>query len=169
MIYYLRRSHTGFRATTALLSKFIRITVETGLTCATFAILDLSLFLAFQQNNYHLAPSIALSKIYANSLLVVSVASQPSPVPYHSKGQIQVLNVRVQIMGGRNGDSRTAITIGSSTVDNFSARYPNEASHKMNAPISVTISESQITAADNIELGIVPPGDVSLLHMLQAR
>lgn len=80
---------------------------------------------------------------------------------------MQVLNVRVQIVGGRNSDNPTAITIGSSTVDNFSAKYPNEASHKMNAPISVTISESQITASDNIELGIVPPGDVSLLHMLQ--
>lgn len=75
MIYYLRRSKTGFRATTTLLSKIIRITLETGLACATLAILDLALFLAFQENNYHLAPSIALSKIYANSLLVVSVDS----------------------------------------------------------------------------------------------
>lgn len=71
MIYYLRRSRTGFQATRTILSKFIRITVETGLTCATFAIIDLSLDLAFKNNNYHLAPSIALSKIYANSLLVV--------------------------------------------------------------------------------------------------
>lgn len=73
MIYYLHKSQTGFRATTTLLSKFIRITIETGLTCATFAVLDLALFLAFENNNYHLAPSIALSKIYANSLLVVSI------------------------------------------------------------------------------------------------
>lgn len=78
MIYYLHKSQTGFRATTTLLSKFIRITVETGLTCATFAILDLALFLAFENNNYHLAPSIALSKIYANSLLVVSVIQIPT-------------------------------------------------------------------------------------------
>lgn len=80
MIYYLQRAKTGFRTTTTLLSKFIRITVETGLTCAIFAILDLSLDLAFKKNNYHLAPSIALSKIYANSLLVVRMISHGLPV-----------------------------------------------------------------------------------------
>lgn len=83
MIYYLHKSNTGFRATTTLLSKFIRITVETGLTCATFAILDLALFLAFEQNNYHLAPSIALSKIYANSLLVVSTINLHTTHKYY--------------------------------------------------------------------------------------
>ncbi|KAF8995093.1 hypothetical protein BDQ17DRAFT_1430595 [Cyathus striatus] len=71
MIYYLSRSRTGFRTTNILISKIIRVTVETGLICAAFAILDLAFFLRWQDNNYHLAPSIALSKLYANSLLVV--------------------------------------------------------------------------------------------------
>ena len=71
MMYYLHKARTPFAQTTALITKFIRITVETGLICATFAILDLSFFIAYKENNYHLAPSIALSKIYANSLLAV--------------------------------------------------------------------------------------------------
>lgn len=71
MMYYLHKSKTGFKRTAALLSRFIRITVETGLICAAFAILDLSFFVAFKENNYHLAPSIALSKLYSNSLLAV--------------------------------------------------------------------------------------------------
>ncbi|KAH8079081.1 hypothetical protein BXZ70DRAFT_1050981 [Cristinia sonorae] len=84
MMYYLHKSKTGFKQTGALLSKFIRVTVETGLICATFAILDLAFFLAFKNNNYHLAPSIALSKLYSNSLMAV-------------------FNARVHIAGGRNG------------------------------------------------------------------
>lgn len=74
MIYYLHRSNTGFRSTSTILSKFIRLTLETGLLCATFAILDLAFYCAFQSNNYHLAPSIPLSKLYTNSLLVVRLA-----------------------------------------------------------------------------------------------
>ncbi len=71
MIWYLHRSNTGFRSTSTLLSKFIRLTLETGFLCAAFAILDLSFYCAFQTNNYHLAPSVPLSKLYSNSLLVV--------------------------------------------------------------------------------------------------
>ncbi|KAF9003562.1 hypothetical protein BDQ17DRAFT_1355537 [Cyathus striatus] len=82
MIYYLSRERNGFRSTNVLIARVIRVTVETGLICAAFAILDLSFFLKWRDNNYHLAPSIALSKLYSNSLLVV-------------------LNSRVRIVGGR--------------------------------------------------------------------
>ena len=71
MIYYLNQSRTGFRSTNVILAKFVRLTIETGTICATFAVLDLVFFLVYQHNNYHLAPSIALSKLYSNSLLVV--------------------------------------------------------------------------------------------------
>ncbi len=72
MIFYLQKSNTGFRQTNTIVSKFIRLVIETGFLCAAFAILDLSFYVAFQENNYHLAPSIPLSKLYSNSLLVVS-------------------------------------------------------------------------------------------------
>ncbi|KAF8995226.1 hypothetical protein BDQ17DRAFT_1203596, partial [Cyathus striatus] len=54
MIFYLSRARNGFRSTNVLITKIIRITVETGVICAAFAILDLSLFLGWRNNNYHL-------------------------------------------------------------------------------------------------------------------
>ncbi|THU87440.1 hypothetical protein K435DRAFT_762603 [Dendrothele bispora CBS 962.96] len=93
MIYYLSRSRSGFRATNAILSKLIRITVETGFITAALAVVDLSMFLAFEQANYHLTPSITLSKLYSNSLMTL-------------------LNSRVRIVGGRNnGTSITDVTL----------------------------------------------------------
>ncbi|KAG7088863.1 hypothetical protein E1B28_012817 [Marasmius oreades] len=83
MFYYLNRSKTGFRATNAILVKIIRLTVETGLITTTFAIVDLSLYLAFPRDNYHLVPSTCLSKLYSNSLMVL-------------------LNARIRIENGRN-------------------------------------------------------------------
>ena len=71
MIWYLQRARTGIRQTETLITKFIHLTLETGAICAAFAVLDLSFYVAFQTNNYHLAPSIPLSKLYSNSLLVV--------------------------------------------------------------------------------------------------
>lgn len=71
MLYYLITAQTGFRATKLLIMRIVRVTIETGLICAAFAVLDLSFYLIYQNNNYHLAPSIALSKLYSNSLLVV--------------------------------------------------------------------------------------------------
>lgn len=38
---------------------------------AVFAIIELSLFLTFKNNFYHVAPSLILSKLYSNSLLVL--------------------------------------------------------------------------------------------------
>ncbi|EEB95000.1 hypothetical protein MPER_06097, partial [Moniliophthora perniciosa FA553] len=54
MLYCLSTSRNGFRATNAILVKFIRLTIETGLITSTFAILDLTFFLVFQHANYHL-------------------------------------------------------------------------------------------------------------------
>ncbi|KAH8079095.1 hypothetical protein BXZ70DRAFT_1012681 [Cristinia sonorae] len=102
MMYYLSKAKTGFERTAALLTRFIRITVETGLICATFAILDLALFISFKENNYHLAPSIALSKLYSNSLLAV-------------------FNTRVHITGGRNPDhARPNSTLLTNTSTSYS-------------------------------------------------
>ncbi|KAF8916020.1 hypothetical protein CPB85DRAFT_1291128 [Mucidula mucida] len=71
MMYYLNQSRTGFRSTNLILAKFVRLTIETGAVCATFAILDLTFFLIYKHNNYHLAPSIALSKLYSNRTIPI--------------------------------------------------------------------------------------------------
>lgn len=90
MFYYLNKNKTGFRSTNAVIVKIIRLTVETGLITTTFAIIDLSLYLAFPRDNYHLVPSTCLSKLYSNSLMVL-------------------LNVRIRIENGR--------TVGNTTND----------------------------------------------------
>ncbi|KAH8079086.1 hypothetical protein BXZ70DRAFT_1051023 [Cristinia sonorae] len=95
MLFYLSKAKTGFERSTVLMTRFIRITVETGLICATFAILDLALFLAYKQNNFHLTPSIALSKLYSNS-------GTPT----------LVFNTRIHITGGRDPDPNGAVAGG---------------------------------------------------------
>ncbi|ESK86404.1 hypothetical protein Moror_4955 [Moniliophthora roreri MCA 2997] len=90
MFYCLSTSRTGFRSTNAILVKFIRLTVETGLITSTLTVVDLALFLSIKDTNYYLALSIMLSKLYSNSLLVL-------------------LNARICILNGRE--------IGQTSVD----------------------------------------------------
>ncbi|CAL1710455.1 unnamed protein product [Somion occarium] len=76
VVLYLHKTRIRLYNNSTFLSKFSRLTIETGLTCAIVAIIHLSLFLGSQRNNYHLAPSIALSKVHANSLLVILMATE---------------------------------------------------------------------------------------------
>jgi len=92
MLYYLMTVQTGFAATKLLITRVVRVTIETGFICAAFAVLDLSFYVRFPNNNYHLAPSIALSKLYSNSLLVV-------------------LNSRVRFVGGRDHSANNDLFI----------------------------------------------------------
>lgn len=71
MFYFLSKSRTGFRATDSLLNKLIRITIETGMLTAIIAIIELTLFLTFKHNFYHVVPAFMLSKLYSNSFLVL--------------------------------------------------------------------------------------------------
>ncbi|KAJ7684446.1 hypothetical protein DFH06DRAFT_7258 [Mycena polygramma] len=70
--YLLRTRRTGFQhSTDRIVSRIIKITVETGLVCAIFALIDLALFISFNGNNYHLAVCIELSKVYSNSIMII--------------------------------------------------------------------------------------------------
>ncbi|KAJ7063659.1 hypothetical protein C8F01DRAFT_1133841 [Mycena amicta] len=72
-VYYLLKARQpGFRgATYAAVNRIIKVTVETGIPCAIFAIIDLALFVKFNGNNYHLGTCIWLSKVYSNSILAI--------------------------------------------------------------------------------------------------
>ncbi|TFK31424.1 hypothetical protein BDQ12DRAFT_740025 [Crucibulum laeve] len=83
MIYYLSRRDTGFKRTHTIITRIIRLTVETGSTTATVAVIDVVLFLAFRQNNYHTAPALILGKLYSNTMVLI-------------------FNSRVHISGGRS-------------------------------------------------------------------
>ncbi|KAJ7473515.1 hypothetical protein FB451DRAFT_1249435 [Mycena latifolia] len=82
MTYYLSKHDTGFRQTRVLVSKLIRLTVETGSLTAAVATTGLALFFAFPGRTYYTAVAAIVPKLYANSILVV-------------------LNARFQILGGR--------------------------------------------------------------------
>ncbi|KAK0203021.1 hypothetical protein DFS33DRAFT_1344347 [Desarmillaria ectypa] len=71
MVFFLSKSKTGFHRTDMLLTRITIITLETGLASAAVATLDMILFLKFRDENWHLCTAIMLSKLYANSLLVV--------------------------------------------------------------------------------------------------
>ncbi|CAE6499484.1 unnamed protein product [Rhizoctonia solani] len=69
MVTFLARASTGFSQTDSVITKLIRMTVETGLVTTTAAITDLILYLVFQKNNLHMIPALALAKLYTNTLL----------------------------------------------------------------------------------------------------
>ncbi|KAJ7467581.1 hypothetical protein FB451DRAFT_1092766, partial [Mycena latifolia] len=82
MTYYLSKKITGFRQTHALVSKVIRLTLETGSLTALVAVTSLTLFFAFPSQAYYATAAGVLPTLYANCILVV-------------------LNARCRILGGR--------------------------------------------------------------------
>ncbi|KAJ7891245.1 hypothetical protein B0H14DRAFT_2432432 [Mycena olivaceomarginata] len=70
--YLLTSREKGFRQSTdRMVSRIVMVTVETGLFCAIFAIADLSLYVKYRGNNYHLAVCVELSKVYSNSIMLI--------------------------------------------------------------------------------------------------
>ncbi|KAK0212262.1 hypothetical protein DFS33DRAFT_1376776 [Desarmillaria ectypa] len=89
MTYYLLRSDTGFHRTRMLVTKLIRLTIETGSVTAVVALLNLILFFAFPHQTFYGTPAFIMPKLYANTVYMV-------------------LNSRIRIIGGR--DTYTAST-----------------------------------------------------------
>ncbi|KAF8182461.1 hypothetical protein K438DRAFT_1975589 [Mycena galopus ATCC 62051] len=83
MIYYLTTRDTTFRRTKALISRLVRLTVETGTVTALVALITLILFFAFPNKSYYTTPVNIVPFAYANTM-------------------ISVLNSRLQIVGGRS-------------------------------------------------------------------
>ncbi|PBK86532.1 hypothetical protein ARMGADRAFT_1086380 [Armillaria gallica] len=83
MTYYLTRRNTNFRQTRILITKLIRLTIETGSVTAVVTLLSLILFFAFPGQTFYATPAFIISKLYANTVYMV-------------------LNSRIRIMGGRD-------------------------------------------------------------------
>ncbi|PBK67137.1 hypothetical protein ARMSODRAFT_320239 [Armillaria solidipes] len=124
MTYYLMRSTTNFRRTRMLVTKIIRLTIETGSVTAVVALLCLILFVAFPHQTFYSTPALLAPKLYANTVYMV-------------------LNSRFQIIGGRDTyKSPTDITTtmirnitsqlaeGTRPVDGMQGRAPVVASHE---------------------------------------
>ncbi|PBK82097.1 hypothetical protein ARMGADRAFT_741851 [Armillaria gallica] len=71
MTYFLRRSQTGLKSTRILLSRLIRLSIETGTATAVIAAVHLALFLFYRSNNYSTVPANVLVKLYSNTVLAV--------------------------------------------------------------------------------------------------
>jgi hypothetical protein len=84
MAYNLSKKQTGFKKTDVLLTRLIRMTIETGTATAVMAIITAGLFLALPTLNYFVAPSYVLGKLYVNNLMMI-------------------FNSRMHIVGSRNG------------------------------------------------------------------
>ncbi|KAK0486505.1 hypothetical protein IW261DRAFT_1393504 [Armillaria novae-zelandiae] len=82
MTYYLIRGNTGFRGTQMLVTKLIRLIIETGSVTAVVALLSFVLFFAFPHQTFYRTSTLIVAKLYANSFCMV-------------------LNSRIRIIGGR--------------------------------------------------------------------
>jgi len=70
MIYLLLKSRSDFEATNALLTRLIRIVLETNLLTAIVAFVSLVLYFSLPDKNYFICPLFFLGKLYSNTLLV---------------------------------------------------------------------------------------------------
>ncbi|KAG7096455.1 hypothetical protein E1B28_003889 [Marasmius oreades] len=72
MTYFLLKSRVEFSMrTNAVLTKLVRLTIETGTITAAAAIIDLIFYLTLKNNALHQLSGINLSKLYSNSLLML--------------------------------------------------------------------------------------------------
>ncbi|KAK0489765.1 hypothetical protein EDD18DRAFT_1458661 [Armillaria luteobubalina] len=71
MTYLLNRAQTSLKSTRILLSRLMRLTIETGTVTAVIATIHMALFLTYHDNNYHTAPANCLVKVYSNTVLAV--------------------------------------------------------------------------------------------------
>ncbi|KAF9052529.1 hypothetical protein BDP27DRAFT_1304455 [Rhodocollybia butyracea] len=90
MSYYLSRMNTRFRATKMLVNKLIHLSIETGTMTATFATIDIILFITFPNNSYHATVALTLAKLYSNTLILI-------------------FNSRLRIIGGRDTTQSTEL------------------------------------------------------------
>ncbi|KAK0226566.1 hypothetical protein IW262DRAFT_1294738 [Armillaria fumosa] len=83
MTHYLMRSNTGFHQTQILVTKLVRLVIETGTVTAAVALLNLILFFAMPGQSFYTTPALLMPKLYANAIYMV-------------------LNSRIRIVGGRD-------------------------------------------------------------------
>ncbi|KIS71832.1 uncharacterized protein UMAG_00262 [Mycosarcoma maydis] len=133
LVYTLNKSRTGFAATDDVITKLIRMTLQTGALTTLFAIVDLILFLA-STTTLHLVFNLPLAKLYVNSLL-------------------STLNARVTI-----GQGPQQYTMEGSTSDNarrgISTRTKRSNVFRPGGNNQPTIIHTQASHHDDVENGL---------------
>ncbi|KAK0441029.1 hypothetical protein EV421DRAFT_1904957 [Armillaria borealis] len=119
MTYYLMLNDTGYRRTRMLVTKLIRLTIETGSVTAVVALLNSILFFAFPHQTLYTIPALLMPKLYANTVYMV-------------------LNSRIRIIGGRDTyTSSTDMSVPTTILRDTSSPSPEDAEGR--APV-VTIT-----------------------------
>ncbi|KAK0484809.1 hypothetical protein IW261DRAFT_858958 [Armillaria novae-zelandiae] len=104
MTYYLMRSTNDFRRTRMLVTRIIRLSIETGSVTAVVALLSFVLFIAFPRHIFFITPGLIMPKLYANCVYMV-------------------LNSRFRIIGGRDTYmSSTNMSITTSMIRNITSQ-----------------------------------------------
>ncbi|KAJ6578127.1 hypothetical protein B0H19DRAFT_846325, partial [Mycena capillaripes] len=90
-VFQLTTRDTGFRQTHTVLSRIMRLTIETGSLTAAVALTTFILFMVFPDKIYYTTPATFVPTLYANAMLTV-------------------LNARSQILGGRSTQNSFAVS-----------------------------------------------------------
>jgi len=69
LVIWLRRNRTGFNNSDDIISRLIRLTVQTGLLTTSFALGVIIAFLVSNNSTVHIAFGVPMSKMYTNSLM----------------------------------------------------------------------------------------------------
>ncbi|KAF7303496.1 hypothetical protein MIND_00578600 [Mycena indigotica] len=121
-IYYLLKAREpGFSgATQAAVTRIITVTIETGIPCAVFALVDLALFVKYNGNNFHLGTCIWLSKVYSISIL--TILNSRAHIGHHDT-QLGSANVTLSSRrGSRPGQSHPSKNTATASTIQFASR-----------------------------------------------
>ncbi|CAE6438507.1 unnamed protein product [Rhizoctonia solani] len=91
LIWTLLRVRTPFRKTEAVITKIIRVSMETSSLTASIAVINLVLYQALPGQAYHLLPQLIMGKMYAISVMVTlssrkdlqEIMSSPATTSYY--------------------------------------------------------------------------------------
>ncbi|KAG8708432.1 hypothetical protein FRC09_001259 [Ceratobasidium sp. 395] len=110
LIYTLLSVKTPFRKTEAVITKIIRVTMETSTVTASIAVINLVLYLALPGEAYHLLPQLIMGKMYAISVMVTlssrkdlqEIMSSPPTTSYYesTRGRAQTTGSQATGNGG---------------------------------------------------------------------
>ncbi|KAK0194328.1 hypothetical protein F5146DRAFT_1221791 [Armillaria mellea] len=128
--YLIRGCNTRFRRTRTLITKLVRLTIETGSVTAIVALLNVILFFVFPHHTFYMTPALLMPKLYTNTVYMV-------------------LNSRIRIIGGRDTYmSSTDMSIATTIIRDVTSQ--SEDGMQGRAPV-VAISNEVIH--DNYEIG----------------
>lgn len=135
----LFRRKTGIKTTDDKIAKIIRLTVQTGLVTAVFALADVLIFLSVPHTTLNFIWDLALSKLYTNSLL-------------------STLNARAgwDNLNGKNGDEDSNILFGRTQRSAASSGRRHGTNNTMSGIIE--LEDTTLGSDHRVKLGTLEDG-----------